>query len=100
MYWNEEKNIWVLHCFRDHRNFTTFDYVQLIMCKEREQYKNVLDFLEKNMSKTELITQYKLISRNVELFDDNLIQKKIEYIDNLYNECEDTVEYIEKLYTE
>jgi hypothetical protein len=100
MYYDENRNIFVIHCFKEHRTFTTFDYVDKIVCYQREQYKSVLDFLENNMSKTELITQYKLISKNIELFDDNFAQKKIEYIDNLYNECENTVEYIEKLYTE
>ena len=100
MYFDEDKEIYTLWCFRETRSFTAFDYVERILCEEKRRYKNVLTFLEAKMSKTELLTQYNHLSKNIEVMDEKSIQKKIDYIDNIYNECDGTVDYIERLYLE
>ena len=98
MYYNEDKDIFIIHCFKEGKNFTAFDYVERILCKERKNYKDVLQFLESRMSKTEILSQYNIFSKNLESLDDSRMQKKVDYIDNLFNECESTSEYIERLY--
>ena len=50
MYWDDIQDMWVIWCFSEQRRFTAYDYVDLIMCKEREQYRSPLEFLKANMN--------------------------------------------------
>ena len=50
MYWDEVKGIWIIHCFGEcHRNFTAYDYVDIILCERYQKYRSPLEFLEKNI---------------------------------------------------
>ena len=98
-YYNEDKEIYVLHCYSEHRSFEPADYVELIMCKEWEKYTDILDFLRHNMSEGEIIRQYEAFMKSQEVLTENNYQKKLEYINNVYEETENIVDYIEELYT-
>lgn len=98
MYYDEKRGIQVIHCFKEGRNFTPFDFVERVLCRKRETYKDVENFLEQHYSKEELDQRYSLIRKNaVELGNENF-EKKVEYIDNVFNESDSTEDYIERLY--
>ena len=100
MYWDETNEIWIIHCFGEcHRNFTTYDYVNLILCRRYEQYKNPLEFLKKNMNITDLKVQIDYYKKNLNELESTSYEDKVTYINNIYNNSEDTADYIEKLYT-
>lgn len=99
IYYDYDEDIYTWHCFKEKRTYTTFDYVQKILCEKYEIYKNVEEFLEEKLGKVELDTlynEYKELTKN-DL--DSKIDKKIEYIDNVYNNTLNIYDYIEELYT-
>ena len=97
-YYDEEKDVYLLHCFVERVNFYPHDYVERIICKEWEKYRDILDFLRHNMSDGEIIRQYKLIEKNTSELDESNFEKKKEYIDNVFDEAENLEDYIERLY--
>ena len=99
MYWNEEKQLWVLHCFGQcHRNFTAYDYVDLILCKKYEKYKSPLDFLKNNMPLTNLYFQIDLYEKEREDQVELETSAKADYIQRIAEENEKTEDFIEALY--
>lgn len=100
MYFNEDTNMYTIWCFRESRNFTAYDYVDKILCVEKNKYRDVVTFLEARMNKAEILTQYNNLLKNINSMDEKTIQKKIDYIDNIYVDCENTEEYIERVYLE
>ena len=99
LYWNDERDILVLHCFAEHETFTSYDYVYQILCEEKGQYADPLDFLMKNMSSDELKEALKLAEMNFEEVEGTMLDRKLTWITNLYNELNDTNEFINQLYT-
>lgn len=98
MYFDDKRNIPIIHCFKEGRNFTTFDFVEKILCQKREQYKDVEDFLEHRLSKAELEQRYELIKKNNLEVGNESFENKVKYIDNTFNEVDSTEDYIERLY--
>lgn len=99
LYWDDEKDILVLHCFAEHKTFTSFDYVNLILCGKKQEYKDPFDFLEHNMSPDELVEYVKLAQDKMELLTDTALDRKIEYINNTYNEYDNVRDFINSLYS-
>lgn len=99
IYFNEEKNIFYLHCYVEGRNFYPSDYVWLIMCKEKQLFKSPKEFLLSKMSSDDFIAQYNLIESKQNVIMESQFKKKCEYIDNVYNSTGNIVSYIETLYT-
>lgn len=99
LYWDDEKEILVLHCFSEHRTFTSYDYVKLILCDKKYKYTDPVDFLIKNMSEQELKEIVKLAELNYEDMSETAIAQKIEYIENTYNEYDNVVDFINALYS-
>ena len=99
MYWDEIREIWVIWCFSEQRAFTTYDYVELILCKEQEQYKSPIEFLKVNMNPSDLYNQIKLFEKETTDLTQTATQAKIDYINNVYAKHENLVDYIEELYT-
>ena len=100
MYWDEIRNIWILHCFGEcHQNFTAFDYVERILCSKQQRYSNPLEFLKVNMPSSVLYNQIILYKQEVVNLTQEARQAKIDYINNVYAEHENLVDYIEELYT-
>ena len=75
------------------------DYVNLIMCRERQLYKSPKDFLLTKLSNEEFISLYNLFQEKKQAFEENAWKKKCEWIDNTYNETGNIIDYIEALYT-
>lgn len=99
MYWNEAHQIWVLHCFGQcHRNFTAYDYVDLILCEKYGKYKSPLEFLKKNMVLSDLYVQIDTCEREREDQVDIETSAKVEYIQRIAEEHEKTEDFIEALY--
>ena len=100
MYWDDERGIWVLHCFGEcHRNFTAYDYIDLILCKKYQKYNSPLHFLKLNMPEYKLGNQLEVAQKYINEETITLIEEKKNYIDNLYIETGNIVDFIEKLYT-
>ena len=100
MYWNEEKEIWVIHCFGEcHRNFTAYDYVDLILCKKYRKYSSPLHFLKVNMPEHQMNFQLEIAQNQVNAMQASSFDKKRNYIDNLYIETGNITDFIERLYT-
>ena len=100
MYWDEEREIWILHCFGEcHRNYTAYDYVNLILCQKYGKYQSPYQFLKLRMPSTQLGSQLEIHQKQVALMEATSIEKKRDYIDNLYNETENIIDFIETLYT-
>ena len=101
MYWDDYRGIWILHCFGEcHRNFTAYDYVDLIMCKRWQKYKSPLEFLQQRMSIDVLNMQIDTYNK-ITLEDDYYaIQDKVDYINSTFMDYDgNIVDYIESLYT-
>ena len=99
MYWDEYRELWVIHCFGEcHRSFTAYDYVNLVLCQKYEKYKTPLDFLKKHMSVTVLKNQIALYKKDTSELTENAYSKKATYINNVYNDYENFADYIEALY--
>ena len=100
MYWDDTREIWILHCFGEcHRNYTAYDYVEKILCEKYQNYNNPLQFLRARMPEGKLGTQLDFYQKNIaELFEAYENEKKT-YIDNLYIETGNTIDFIEALYT-
>ena len=101
MYWDEVRGIWILHCFGEcHRNYTAYDYVDLILCCKYQRYTSPLDFLKKNMNASLMYSQLEMYEALGEEYRESVYEQKTDYINNVYNECDgDIIEYIETLYT-
>lgn len=100
MYWDEVREIWVLHCFGEcHWTYTAYDYVNLILCIQQEKYNSPLDFLRANMNPSELYNQIQLYKKQDIDLTQIAMQDKIDYINNIYAKHENLVDYIEELYT-
>lgn len=100
MYWDEDRGIWIIHCFGEcHRNFTAYDYVEIILCNKYEKYQSPLHFLKVNMPDYKLGNQLEISKKRViEGRETSLVEKKI-YIDNTFVETGNIVDFIERLYT-
>ena len=99
LYYNEQEGIWFLHCFVKCGSLTTFDYVERIIVNRNKEYDSVYDFLLDKLGKAEFLSQYKGLRDNIVPMKESEQREKNNYITNIYNETDDVVEFIEKLYT-
>lgn len=100
MYFNERKNIWIIHCFGEcHRNFSAYDYVDLILCLKYEKYKSPLDFLKQNLDPDLLKRELKYCESIVSEGENNSYLEKVDYINTIYAQYDCIEDYIEELYT-
>lgn len=99
LYYNEQEGIWFLHCFVKCGSLTTFDYVERIIVNRNREYDSVYDFLLDKLGKAEFLSQYKGLRDNIVPMKESEQREKNNYITNIYNETDDVVEFIEKLYT-
>ncbi len=100
MYWDNERNIWILHCFGEcHRNYTAYDYVQRILCDKYRKYLSPLDFLKSRMPETVLSMQLDIYQKQTNELMETTRDKKVTYINNIFDETGNITDFIEKLYT-
>lgn len=97
-YYNSDKDIWTLYCFVERKVFSAYDYLKKVLCEERQYYSSPLAFLKEKMPESEILRQYKLIQeQDIDIIEDKYERKK-EYIDNVFDEAGNIVDYIEELY--
>lgn len=100
MYWDEARGIWILHCFGEcHRNFTAYDYVNLILCYKYQQYNSPLDFLKQKFPSYELQNYIEFYEKHYVDYTRESMERKISYINNVSYQNESLEDYIEVLYT-
>ena len=100
MYWDDERNIWVLYCFGEcHRHYTAYDYVDLVLCRKYQKYQSPYHFLKINMPNNKLGLQLELSQKNVNEYMESNADDKRTYIDNTYAETGNLADFIEALYT-
>ena len=100
MYWNDEDEIWIIHCFGEcHRNYTAFDYVEKVLCEKYQKYISPFHFLKLHMPESKLGMQLEIYKKYVAEQTSSSIDEKRMYIDNLFMEKGNIVDFIEELYT-
>lgn len=100
MYWDEDKEIWIIHCFGEcHRNFTAYDYVDLILCKKYQKYQSPYHFLKTRMPEYQLNWQIERFKKEIAEEDIEYADEKRNYIDNTFIEAGNVTDFIERLYT-
>ena len=98
MYWDENRQMWVIWCFTEKVHYTAYDYVNLILCQKYEKYSSPLQFLKEKMPKSLLYTQLEMVEREQEDQVEMETSAKVEYIQQIANENEKTEDFIEALY--
>ena len=100
MYWNENQQIWILHCFGEcHRNYTAYDYVNLVLCEKYQKYSSPLQFLRMHMPESKLGLQLEVVQKEIDSFIEDVTEQKRDYINNIFNKHENITDFIEELYT-
>lgn len=100
LYWDDDKDILVLHCFQEHRTYTSYDYINLILVREKEEYKSVEEYLIKNLGEQKFNEYYTLVEQTGLLTDENFQEQTIEYINNVASAHEKVTDFINALYLE
>ena len=98
MYWDENRQMWVIWCFTEKIHYTAFDYVDKILCQKYERYKSPLQFLEERMPKGLLHMQLEASEKEQEDQVEMETSAKVEYIQKIAEENEKTEDFIEALY--
>ena len=99
IYFNEEKNIWYLHCYAEGANYYAHDYVERIMVAEKQLFPNIKSFIFSKMNKEEFISLYNMFKAQKQEYAESAYQRKCDWINNIYFETGNVVDYIEALYT-
>lgn len=99
-YWDEDRDILVIHCFREKKTFTVFDYINLILCNQQKRYKDPGDYLVRYFGQDKYNELYKLAKDKALKIGESKVEQKKEYIKNLYSEHNNVVGFINALYLE
>lgn len=92
--------MYILKCFTGEcGTHTTYDYINEILVRKYEKYRSVEEFLQERLGVLELETLYKEYEDLISDYRESALDKKIEYIDNVYNETLNLEDYIERLWT-
>lgn len=100
LYWDEDKEILILHCFTEHKNYTSYDYIDRILVKSKQKYKSVEEYLLKHLGEQRFAELYTLGQHDSDLYETNVSEQVIEYINNTYSKYNNTLDYINALYLE
>ena len=100
LYFDEERGIVVFHCFAEHKTYTSYDYIDKILVQKKHKYLSVQDYLVKNLGESKFRELYTLAEEGIALEEESAIEQTIEYIDNLYNEKNNVIDFINCLYLE
>ena len=96
----EKKDIVVLWCFTEQRRYTVYDYINLIIVRQWKKYSSVYDYLIRHLGEQKFNEFYSLVEQGIQLEEESLLEQTIEYIDNLYNEHDNVIDFINCLYLE
>lgn len=100
MYYDEEEDIWVLHCFVKCGTLTAYDYVDRILVQREGKYRSVYDFLIQKLGNNEFLEKYKEAESQIDYLNETEYAEKKKYIMNVYDEYDNVTDFIESLYTE
>ena len=96
MYYDYESDIEIIHCFTEHKRFTSYDYLMQVM-DVGDPIKYILKQKEANLI-SEMIDAF-LKGTNIQ--SEKLLDKKLAYINQVFDDSnEDMEEFIERLYTD
>lgn len=99
IYYNDDNDIWYMHCYVCGKNYFASDYVNLILVKSKQQYRSAKEFLLSKISQDEFIQLYKIFEKKKQELETNNYKKKCDWINNVYAETGNIIDYIETLYT-
>ena len=99
LYYNEDEDMFYLYCYAEGKAFTAFDYVNLILCKNKQIYTNPKEFILSKIAMNEFIALYNLYKKQKAEEAESQFKRKCRWIDNVYADTGNIVDYIEKLYT-
>ena len=97
---DDEKGITTIWCFTEQRRYTVYDYINLIIVKQWQKYPSVQDYLIDKLGESRFNELYTLVEQESVLDNEALIEQTVEYIDNLYNEHDNVIDFINCLYLE
>lgn len=99
-YWDEDRDIVVIWCFTEQKRFTTYDYINKILVNKYKKYSSVQDYLIRTLGENKFNELYSLAEQSTSLENESLREQTVEYIDNLYNEYDNVIDFINCLYLE
>lgn len=99
-YWDEDRDVLTIFCFRERRSFSVYDYIDLILCRERRIYKDPGEYLQKHFGEVAYKELFQLARQSLLTMRADKFDQKCKYIRNLYNEYDNVVDFINALYTE
>lgn len=96
VYYNEEKQIDTIHCFTTKKTYTSYDY--LVLIKELDP----IEYIIENSNNLEQVTTIiECVEKGYLDYDSLMLQNKLEYFNNTFEECDNNlIYYVQKLYTE
>lgn len=97
---DDTKNIVTIWCFTEQRRYTTYDYVNLVIVNQQKKFPSVQAFLINKLGEQRFNELYSLAEEGIDLEEASLTEQTIEYIDNLYNEKNNVIDFINCLYLE
>jgi hypothetical protein len=99
IYYDEEHNLWYMHCYVCHKNYFACDYVNTILVQEKQHYSSAKDFILSKIGKEEFIALYNMFKEQKKEAMQSQFKRKCAWIDNVYAETGNIIDYIETLYT-
>jgi len=97
---DDEKDIIIIWCFTEQRRFSVYDYINLIIVRQWQKFSSVQDYLINRLGEEKFNELYTLAEQDIALGNEALMEQTIEYIDNLYNEHDNVIDFINCLYLE
>ena len=102
VYYDETRGIDVIHCFKENRQFTSYDFLTQTTYRRGDVVEGIdaYDYLINHADMNNVSELISSIEKGYLDYNSNLLEDKINYIDNLYEDVDaNTVDYIEDLYT-
>lgn len=99
IYYDDERNIWYMHCYVCNKNYYASDYVNRILVKEKQLYHSAKEFILSKINQEEFISLYNLFQERQKERVETSFQRKCDWIDSVFVETGNTLDYIERLYT-
>lgn len=95
VYYNEERNIFTIHCFTTKKTYTTFDYIEKVM------EEDPLEFVLKNKNTNDILEIIELVEKGYLELHSDMLEKRVSYINKVFESSSySTARYIEMLYTD
>ncbi len=93
LFYNEDEDIHTIYCFASRKSYTAYDYMTLVM--KQNAYNYLCEITDKHVLEEFL----KSVEKGYIDLERNYLNKKIDYINNVFSQSASTACYIETLYT-